>query len=70
MHALIFLIYLHKSYSVATLKQSELLLLENHVSVVTLQFNLQRISIHSAKEFLHHSFTIVFLSIPALIKGS
>lgn len=45
-------------------------LLENHVGVVALQPDLQRISIHSANEFLHHSFTIELLSLLALIKGS
>jgi hypothetical protein len=67
-YALISLIFLHKLCSVATTEHSEPLLLENHISVVALQPDLQRVSIHSATEFLHHSSTIELFITPDIYK--
>lgn len=68
--ALISLIFLHKSYSVATAEHSEPHLLENHVGIVALQPDLQRVYIHSATEFLLHSSIIDLLALLILIRGS
>ena len=51
-HASVSLILLHKSCSMVTTEHSEPLLLENHIGVVALQPDLQRVSIHSATELV------------------
>jgi hypothetical protein len=64
-HTLISPIFSYKLYSVATLGHPEPLLLENHVRIIGLTPDLQRVSFYSAIEFLHHSSTTELL--PSLI---
>jgi hypothetical protein len=64
-HTLIYPIFSYKLYSVATLGHPEPLLLENHVRIIGLTPDLQRVSFYSAIEFLHHSSTTELL--PSLI---
>jgi hypothetical protein len=61
--------YFYKSCSVATLEHSEPLLLENHVRIVALTPDLQRVSFYSVTEFLHHSSTTELLPCLIHIKG-
>jgi hypothetical protein len=68
-HALISLIFLYKSCSIATAEHSKPLLLENYVDIVALSPNLQRVSIHCATELLYHSSTIELLLSLIFIKG-
>ncbi len=63
-------IFLYKSYPVATPKHSETLLLENYVRIVALAPDLQKVSFHSAIEFLSHSSTIKLLLLLIFMKGS
>jgi hypothetical protein len=61
---------LHKSCSVVNREHSEPLPLENHVHMVALTPDLQRVPFYSVTDFLHHSPTIELLLSPVLIKGS
>lgn len=70
MHISVYPIFLYKSYSIATLKHSEPLLLENYIYIVALTPNLQKVSVYRSTEFLHHSSTTELLLLLILIKGS
>jgi hypothetical protein len=54
-HILISPIFSYKLYSVATPGQPEPLLLENHVCIIMLMPDLQRVSFYSVIGFLYHS---------------
>src|SRR6266536_2221524 len=69
-HTSISPIFFYKLCSVATLGHPELLLLENHVRIVALTPDLQRVSFYSVTDFLHHSSTTELLPSLILIKGS
>jgi hypothetical protein len=51
-HTLISLIFSYKLYSVATPGHPEPLLLENHVHIIALTPDLQRVSFYSVTDFL------------------
>jgi hypothetical protein len=61
MHALISLIISYKLYSVATPGYPEPLPLENHVHIIALTPDLERVSFYSVIEFLYHSSTTKFI---------
>ncbi len=67
---LISLIFSYKLYSVATPKHPAPLLLENHVRIVALRPDLQRVSFYSVTDFLNHSSTTELIPSRMLIKGS
>ncbi len=56
-HTLISPIIFYKLCSVATPRYPKPLLLENHVRIVALTPNLQRVSFNNVTEFLYHSST-------------
>jgi hypothetical protein len=70
MYILISPIFFYKSCSVAASGYSKTLLLENHVHIVALMPDLQRVSFYSVIEFLYHSSTTELLLSQILIKGS
>ena len=67
-HTSISPIIFYKLCSVATPEHPEPLLLENHVRIVALTPDLQRVSFYSVIDFLHHSSTTDLLSSLILIK--
>jgi hypothetical protein len=69
-HTLISPIFSYKLYSVATPRHPEPLPLENHVRIIALTPDLQRVSFYGVIDFLHHSFTTELILSPILIKGS
>jgi hypothetical protein len=69
-YTLISLIFSYKLCSVATPGYPELLLLENHVRIVALIPNLQRVSFYNVIDFFYHSSIIELLLSPILIKKS
>ena len=50
-------IIFYKLYSVATYRYPKPLSLENHIYIIVLTSNLQRVSFYSVTEFLHYSST-------------
>jgi hypothetical protein len=58
-HTLISPIFSYKLYSVATPRHPKLLLLENHVRIIALTPDLQRVSFYSVIGFLYHSSTVI-----------
>jgi len=68
-HTLISPIIFCKLYSVATPGYPEPLLLENHVHIVALTPNLQRVSFYSIIDFLYYSFHHRAYTIPNTYKG-
>jgi hypothetical protein len=68
-HTLISLIIFNKLYSVATPGHPEPLLLENHVRIVALTLDLQRVSFYSVIDFLYYSFYYRAYTIPNTYKG-
>jgi hypothetical protein len=68
-HTLISLIIFNKLYSVATPGHPEPLLLENHVRIVALTLDLQRVSFYSVIDFLYYSFYHRAYTIPNTYKG-
>jgi hypothetical protein len=69
-HTSISPIYSYKLYSVATPGYPKSLLLENHVRIVTLTPDLQRVSFYSVTGFLYYSFTTELILSRILIRGS
>jgi hypothetical protein len=69
-HTLMSPISFYKLYSVATPEHLELLLLENHVRIITLTPDLQRVSFYTITDFFHHSSSIELILSLILIKGS
>jgi hypothetical protein len=69
-HTSISPIFSYKLYSVATPEHSESLLLENHVRIIALTPDLQRVFFYSVIDFLYHSSTTKLLSSLILIKRS
>ena len=55
MHTLIFPIIFYKLCSIVTLGHPEPLLLENHIHIVALTPDLQRVSFYSITDFLYHT---------------
>jgi hypothetical protein len=68
MHTLISLIIFNKLCSVATPRHPEPLLLENHVRIVALTPDLQRVSFYSIIDFLYYSFHHELIPSPILVK--
>jgi hypothetical protein len=69
-HTLISPIFSYALYSVATPGHPEPLPLENHVRIIALTPDLQRVSFYSITDFLHHSSTTELIPSPILIKES
>jgi hypothetical protein len=69
-HISIFSIFSYKLYSVATLRHPEPLLLENHVHIIVLIPDLQRVSFYSIIDFLYHSSTTELIPFLIFIKES
>jgi hypothetical protein len=69
-HTSISPIFFYKLCSMATPGHPEPLLLENHVRIVALTLDLQRVSFYSVTDFLYHSSTTELLPSLILIKGS
>ena len=67
-HTLISPISFNKLCSVATPRHPNTLLLLNHLRIVALPPNLERVSIYSIIKFLYHSSTIKLLLLLILIK--
>jgi hypothetical protein len=67
-HTLISLIFSYKLYSVATPGHPEPLSLENHVRIIALTPDLQRVSFYNIISFLHHSSITEFIISPIFIK--
>jgi len=67
-HISISLIIFYKLYSVATPRYPKLLLLENHIRIVALTPNLQRVSFYSVIDFLYHSSHYRAYTIPNIYK--
>jgi hypothetical protein len=70
MHTLISPIIFYKLCSVVTPGHPKPLLLENHIYIVTLTPDLQRVSFYSIIEFLYYSSTTELILSLILIKGS
>ena len=68
MRTLISPIFSYKLYSVATPGHPKPLLLENHVRIIALTPDLQRVSFYSIIDFLYHSSTTELITSPILIK--
>ena len=64
------LIIFYKSCSIATPEHSKPLLLKNHIHIIALMPDLQRVTFYSATEFLHHSSTTELLLSLIYIKRS
>jgi hypothetical protein len=69
-HTLISPIFSYKLYSVATPGHPKPLPLENHVRIIALTPDLQRVSFYSIIDFLNHSSTIKLIPSLILIKES
>jgi hypothetical protein len=69
-HALISPIFSYKLHFVATPGHPKPLLLENHVRIVALTPDLQRVSFYSITDFLSHSSTTELMPSQILIEGS
>jgi len=69
-HTSISLIFSYKLYSVATPGHPEPLLLENHIRIIALIPDLQRVSFYSVIDFLYHSSTTKLIPSLILIKES
>jgi len=69
-HISISLIFSYKLYSVATPRHTKPLLLENHVHIVALTPDLQRVSFYSVIDFLYYSSTTELILSRILIRGS
>jgi hypothetical protein len=69
-YTLISPIFPYKLYSVATPRHLEPLLLENHVRIIALTPDLQRVSFYSLIDFLYHSSTTELIPSLILIKES
>jgi hypothetical protein len=69
-HTSISLIFSYKLYSVATPRHLKPLLLENHVCIIALTLDLQRVSFYSITDFLHYSSTTKLIPSLILIKKS
>jgi hypothetical protein len=67
-HTLISPIFSYKLYSVATAGHPEPFSLENHVRIIALTPDLQRVSFYNIIGFLHHSSTTKLITSPILIK--
>ncbi len=63
-------IFSYKLYSVATPGHPEPVPLENHVRIVALTPDLQRVSFYSVIDFLYHSSATELIPSPILIKES
>jgi hypothetical protein len=70
LHTLISIIMFNKLCSVASPRHPKPLPLENHVRIIALTPDLQRVSFYSVTEFLHHSSTTEFILSFILFKGS
>ena len=70
MHTSISPIFSYKLYPVATPGHPKLLLLENHVCIIALTPDLQRVSFYSVTDFLHYSSTTKLIPSLILMKGS
>ena len=70
MHTFISPIIFYKLCSVATPGHPKPLPLENHVRIVALMPDLQRVSLYSVTDFLYHSSTTKLVPSLILIKGS
>jgi hypothetical protein len=68
-YTLISPIIFYKLCSVVTPGYPEPLVLENHVRIVALTPNLQRVSFYSVKDFLYHSFHRRAYTNPNTYKG-
>jgi hypothetical protein len=64
------LIFSYKLYSVAIPEYPKLLLLENHVRIIALTPNLQRVSYYNIIDFLYYNSTTELISSLILIKKS
>jgi hypothetical protein len=69
-HTSMSLIIFYKLCSMATPAHLKPLLLENHVCIVALTPDLQRVSFYSVTEFLYHSSTTELILSLIFIKGS
>ena len=69
-HILISPLLFYKLYSMATPRHSNPLLLKNHVYIVAIISDLQRVSFYSITDFLYHSSTTELIPSLILIKGS
>ena len=70
MHTLISPIFFYSLCPMAIPRYLKPLLLENHVHIVALTPDLQRVSFYSVTEFLYHSSTTKLILSLILIKGS
>ena len=68
-HTSIFPIIFYKLCSIVTPGHPKLLLLENHVRIIAITPNLQRVSIYSVIDFLYHSFYHRAYTTPNTYKG-
>jgi hypothetical protein len=68
MHTSISPIFSYKLYFIATPRHPEPLPLENHVRIVALTPDLQRVSFYSVTDFLHYSSTTELLLSLILVK--
>ena len=64
------LIFSYKLYSVTTSGHPEPLSLENHVRIIALTPDLQRVAFYSVTDFLHHSSITKLIPSPIPIKES
>jgi len=69
-HTSISPIFSYKLYSIATLRHPKPLLLENHVYIIALTPDSQRVSFYGVIDFLYHSSTTKLLLSLILLKGS
>jgi len=69
MHTLLSPIILYELCTVATLGHPEPILLRNHVRIVALTPDLQRVSFYSVIDFLYYSFYYRAYTIPNTHKG-
>jgi hypothetical protein len=67
-HILISLIFSYKLYSIATPRHPKPFSLENHIYIIALTPDLQRVSFYNIIGFLHHSFTTKLITFLILIK--
>jgi hypothetical protein len=68
-HTLIFPIIFYKLYSIVTLGYPKPLLLENHIYIVALTPDLQRVSFYSVIDFLYYTSTTEPILSLMLYKG-
>jgi hypothetical protein len=69
-YTLISLIFSYKLYSVATPEYLKSILLENHVCIIALTLDLQRVSFYNIIGFLYHISTTELLPFLILVKRS